>query len=519
MLRNPKTKKNTMHITWKRTWQVLALIVFLGAGMRLYDLGNNSFVADEFLDINSSYGYAKTGTWQSWDFNFGQPAVVNLNEARDERAAAYKWQVAALFRFLPPTEGNARLVSVLWGIFSIVVVFWAGYFYTRKKTIGLLAAFFFAVSISAIIFDRRLRMYAMFLPVYLALATILFAFFERAYEGKSTLLKKTWERFGINLLYLAPLLLLLALNALVHGLSLSIIPVFGVYALWMMVSVWRKEHTLKNKYGAVVGLGILGGILALVFFPKLVRLGLGTLVWFDDHYSYLEYVLRDFAHPLLGLLLVGFGSFVIWKRLGREKEALWLTLSLLVPLTMAIWFWRRNAGPQYIFFVQSFALLLSAAGGYGLLKVVEERFHEWGKKGMITMGVFLVFLLPNWGYFLEENNTYHETSTGGNPNYRKVFDYFKKNKEAGDVLITRNFRNYYWSGTQVPVYDFGGELSEAKFSLAELERIVAEHPHGWVIVSTNDYDYISHDVEVYFKKNMEQVSNAQVRGDVEVYRW
>lgn len=508
-----------MRITWQRTWQVLVLIVLLGAATRLYDLGNNSFVADEFLDINSSYGYFQTGTWQSWDWNYGQEAVMNLNEARDERATAYKWQVAALFHFLPPTESNARLVSVLWGIFSIVVVFWAGYFYTRKKTIGLLAAFLFAVSISAIIFDRRLRMYAMFLPVYLGLATVLFAFFERSYDGRSALLRKTWERFGINLLYLLPLLFLLALNALVHGLSLSIIPVFGVYALCMMVSVWRKEHTLRNKYGVVVGLGILGSVLAIVFFPKLVRLGLGTLVWFDDHYSYLEYVLRDFAHPLLGVLFIGFGSFVIWKRLGREKEALWLTLSLLVPLAMAIWFWRRNAGPQYIFFIQSFALILTAAGGYGLLKVIGERWHEWGKKGVLATVLLLVLLLPNWGYFLEENNTYHETSTGGNPNYRKVFDYFKKNKQPDDVLVTRNFRNYYWSGAKVPVYDFGGELSEEKFSRAELEKIVAEHPGGWVIISTNDYDYISREAEEYFKKRMERVSNAQVRGAVEVYRW
>ena len=99
------------------------------------------------------------------------------------------------------------------------------------------------------------------------------------------------------------------------------------------------------------------------------------------------------------------------------------------------------------------------------------------------------------------------------------FDYFKKNKEDGDVLITRNFRNYYFSGAQVLVYDFGGELSKEKFSLTELQTITAKHPHGWIILSTNDYDYISNETEVFFKKNMERVSNAQVRGAVEVYRW
>lgn len=508
-----------MNISWKQTWQILVVLVVLGAGMRLYGLGNNSFVADEFLDMNSSYGYFKTGEWQAWDFNYGKVAEMNLNDARDERAFVYKAQVAVLFHILPPTETTARLVSVLWGVFSILVMFWAGYFYTRKKTVGLLAAFFFAVSISGIIFDRRLRMYAMFFPMYLALATVLFAFFEEKYHGKIALLKKAWERYGINLLYLVPLILLVLLNALVHGLSLTIIPVFGLYALAMTAMLWKKEGTLKNKYGILVSLGLLVAVFAILFFPELVRLGFASMVWFDNHYSYVGYMLRDFAQPLLGLLVVVFGSFVLGKKLEKPKEALWLTLSMIIPLAMAVWFWKRNAGPQYIFFAQSFVLLVGAIGVYGVLRFVRERLPEYGKKGTYTVLLLALLLLPNYGYFFEENNTYHETSSGGNPNYRKVFDYFKKNKEDGDVLITRNFRNYYFSGANVPVYDFGGELSTEKFSLAELEKIVSEHQHGWVILSTNDYDYISHDAEIYFKKNMELVSNSQVRGAVEVYRW
>ncbi|MDP2838338.1 MAG: hypothetical protein Q8O53_03630, partial [Candidatus Moranbacteria bacterium] len=447
-----------MSLPWKTTWTILCVIVVLGAGLRLYNLGKNSFVADEFLDINSSYGYFQSGTWKAWDFNYGKLAEMNINDARDERAFIYKGQVAALFYILPPTEGNARLVSVFWGIFSTVLMFWTGYFYTRKKTIGLIAAFLFALSISAIIFDRRLRMYAMFLPVFLALATALFAVFEREYRGTVLWLRQAWERFGINLSYTPLLLVLAGINALVHGLSLILIPIFGAYVLWMAVVVWRKEKTWKNKYAVAVGLGILAVVVALVFFPKLVRLGLGGLVFFDNHYSYFGYVLRDFAHPILGLLMIGWGSYVLGKKLGQPKEALWLTLATVVPLAMAIWFWRRNAGPQYIFFAQSFLLLLTATGVYGVVRLLREYVPVTGKQGAWTVLILAGLLLPNYSYFLEENNTYHETSSGGNPNYRKVFEYFKKNKVDGEVLITRNFRNYYFSGAKVPVYDFGGEL-------------------------------------------------------------
>src|SRR3989344_663291 len=173
-----------MKLTWKNTWTILFFIVLLGTVLRFSSLGENSFTADEFLDMNGSYGYLKTGEWKAWDFNFDRPAEMNQNVARDERALAYKWQVAKLFSFLPPTEATARSVSALWGIFTIFLIFWAGWFYTRKKTVGLLAAFLFAVSISALIFDRRLRMYAMFTPVYLAFATVLFAVLEREYWDK-----------------------------------------------------------------------------------------------------------------------------------------------------------------------------------------------------------------------------------------------------------------------------------------------------------------------------------------------
>lgn len=507
-------------MNWQTTVKILIIILALGAFLRFFDLGENSFTADEFLDINSSYGYAQTGSWQAWDFNFGRAAEMNINEARDERAFLYKWQVAGLFNFLPPTEGVARSVSALWGVFTIVLMFWTGWFYTRKKTIGLLAAFLFAVSMSGIIFDRRLRMYAMFFPVYLAFATTLFAFFEAEYKGKLALCRKLWDRFGLNFCYLIPLIVLGALSFHLHLLTLNIVFVFGVYVAWRALLMYRETGNLRNKYGMTLGLGI-GGAIALMFASSYVRRLLfdGALVWFDDHYSYFGYVARDFSHPLLAFLVMAYGSYFLSKNLDRPRESAWLTLGIAVPLVMAVWFWSRNAGPQYIFFAQSFALLLAAVGTYAAGKFVTERVATMHAKQGVVAIVVLLLLLPNYGYFLEENNTYHETSSGDNPSYRKVFTYFKKNHEKGEALITRNFRNYYWSGAEVPVIDFGGELAERKFALSDLEEVLRQYPHGWIIISTNDYDYISNDAEAYIKKNMERVSNSQVRGAIEVYRW
>ena len=82
---------------------VLAMIVMLGAGLRLYHLGKNPLIADEFLDMNASYGYFKTNVWQAWDFNKDAVNTTDAYAARDERAWIFKWQVTQFFRvFRPP---------------------------------------------------------------------------------------------------------------------------------------------------------------------------------------------------------------------------------------------------------------------------------------------------------------------------------------------------------------------------------------------------------------------------------
>ncbi|MBP5993687.1 MAG: hypothetical protein KA731_02145 [Candidatus Moranbacteria bacterium] len=506
-----------MELSWKKTWSVLGLILVLGFGARAYGLGNNSFVADEFLDMNSAYGYFQTGEWKAWDFNHGAPSQVNANDARDERANIYKWQVAQLFHILPPTEATARIVSVFWGLVSMLVVFWSTLVFTRRKEIALLATLLFAVSVAGIIFDRRLRMYAMFTPVYLALATVIY----QSFEDQARMRWCGWlqARIGVHPRYALLSAVLLVIGLSTHQLSAMVVFSVAAYLIVMGIREYRASGVWKNRYSGWLAFGIAGVAALGMVAPQFLTSFTSGLMWFDDHYSYVGYVMEDYAHPLLAVFLMGFGAYVIALRERQTKAAWYLTLSFLIPLAFAIWFFRRNAGPQYIFFAQSFGLILSAAGVYGLWEILKERFSGWGRHTALIVLIGLVLLVPNFGYFLEENNTYHETSSGGNPNYRKVFEYFRKNQLPTDVLVTRNFRNYYWSGTDVTVYDLGDEIHRGKLSREALSAIVLRHPSGWVVLSDNDYDYFSNEAEELMKRDMERVSNPSVRGPIEVYRW
>jgi len=505
-------------MNWKDTAKIFIVIVLLGTSLRLYHLGQNSFVSDEFLDINSSYGYTQTGEWKAWDFNFGKISEVNHNVPRDERAVIYKWQVAQVFHFLAPTEQNARLVSVLWGIISLCVIFWSTFIFTRKKEISLIASLLFAVSISGIIFDRTLRMYAMFFPMYLLVSTFSFLALEKEYKGKIQIFSFFWKKFGINILYtfLAGISFLLAL--LTHQLTSVLLFFFAVYLLMRAVQEWKYAKKLLNKYTLLFSLGIVSVLFVALFFPKFFRSYAGGLIFFDNNYGYIKYIVREYYHPFFGLMLLAFGSWWLAERENLKKESLWLTLSFLVPLAMAIWLWRRNIGAQYIYFAEAFLHILVAIGIFGLWKIVCEKYSLTKQKRLFVL-VLIVVLVPNFGYFFLENNTYHETSSGSNPNYRKAFTYFKKNHVSTDVLVTRNMRNYYFAGEKVPVYDLGDEISRTRLSQAEIEKLMQEYKTGWIILSDNDYDYVAKGVKEYLAKNLTRVSNDQVRGSIDVFTW
>lgn len=503
----------------KNLYIILIGVILLGAFLRFYKLGNNSFVADEFLDINSTYAYLKTGVWQNWDFNSGKVNVENAFEARDERASAYKWQVAQLFKFLPPTEATARTVSALWGVLSVGLIYLVGSYFTKKKTVGILSAFLFAVSISGIEFDRRFRMYAMFLPVYLIFSWLLFQFLEGEYKGKIGFLKRFSDKWSINPLYIFPALLAGILSLSVHQLTANIVFVIGVYLIFWAFLVWKKKKSYLNKYSLILEIGIFGLVLAFILIPKEFKSFSAGLQFFNNHWEYLNIAFSDYVSGILAAIFLILGIYFIAKKQNLPKESAWLSISFLIPLFSAIFLWSRNVGGQYIFFLKPFGIILIASGIYFLAKFFQENLQNYGRKAYLSTIILALLILPNYAYFFQKDNAYNQTSDSSNPNYRKVFTYFKKAKIDGDVLITRNFRNYYWSGAKVKVFDFGGELAKEKLSLEDIKKITAENSSGWFIISSNDESYIANDAIEYVVKNFQRVSNTQVRGDVMVYRW
>lgn len=522
-----------MRISKNKIFIILAAIVLLGAFLRFYKLGEVSFSADEFLGVNVTYGYLQTGEWKRWDFNLNKLAddkpyfktifdfdIWDGGEESYTRAWVYNWQIVQFLKFLPTEEESTfRAVSALWGVITILIIYLIARAFTKNRIIGLTSAFLFAVSIDGITFDRNVRMYAMFLPVFLLFSYFVYQFFESKKYFGNELIKKIKIKSGLNFIYILPAIILGLLSLHLHLLAVNIIPALLVYFLILEFLKFKNKKVFLNRYTIYILIVAIFSIALLIFYPNNLVL-LKSFLAPDDHFSYIGKVLSDYAGPILTLIIMALGMIYLWKK--RIKECVFISSLFFVTLFMAIFFWNRSAGEQYIFFIKPFQIILLSSGIYFAAKFIGKNFKQYGEKIYLASLLTLLLLLPNYYYFFQENNTYHQNSNSEHPDYKAVFNYFLKNRNEEDLLITRNFRNYYFAGANVKLITFGGERSEkesARLTKERLKKIRSENAHGWLIWSENDENFISKNARKYINKELSRVDSSEVRGKVMINYW
>ena len=281
------------------------------------------------------------------------------------------------------------------------------------------------------------------------------------------------------------------------------------------------------RYGVYLGAVACGAIACAFAVPSVWAQFMSGMVFFDDHWGYLAHITRTYWHPLMAVaVMIGGGIAAVRLRDGAPAGA-WVVSTFVVGLVAAIFLWNRNVGAQYIFFLQPLAMILVAVGvvaaGRWMARVTGRRALFVGT--LLAAAVFL----PYYGYFFQTNTTYHITMTADRANYRKVFTYIRDNAQPGDVMITRNFRNFYWRGMDMPVFDFGSERDEAqlekegkvkKITAAYVQDIMAQYPHGWVVLADNDETFVEKEARAYLAQHAVAITDSDlVRGKVTVYEW
>jgi len=499
---------------------MLMLVVFLGAGLRIYNLGNTSFDRDEFFELNSSYGYFKTGTWVAWDFGNEKPFEASLQDKTStERAEIYRWQLAQVYKFFEPTEISTRAISVFWGIVSILAIYFVTLSFTGNYWTALLATFLVAVGESGIVYSRRLRMYSMLFPVYLIFSWCVFKFYETKYIGKNKFFKLASDKLNVNLLYILPVIITGIVSYNVHMLSVSIVVAIFSFCVcsWFL---WERKSGKINKYSITLGM-IFIAYLIVSLTPSLAKFYKSfkkQVELFKFNYNYFTEYFTDFIFPIVGLVLALIGVWYLFEKMKRKKEAVFLFLSAFAVLAFAVFTWDRTPSGRYIYFIQSFGIILVSVGIYALFIYLTDYIKKHKKIAGIILLIFFLVLM-DWSYFKKENNIYAHTKNSYYPDFKNIFPYILENKKDGDVFFTRSYRSYYWQGEKIKVIDLQSLPFEKKDCLKNVSEVMAKNPKGWFILPKIDMNLICKDGIKYLDDNFEKVKDEHIPTSVSVYRW
>lgn len=504
-----------------RALAALILIILIGGALRLYKIGANSFHRDEFFEINASYGYFKTGKWLVWDFNNDKPFDEKFQKAKEwsnERAQSYRLQLASLYHFAEPTETNTRAISAVWGVISVVLIYFIALSFTGNIYIALIAALLAAVGESGILFTRRLRMYAMLFPVYLIFSWTVYKLYESRYGGKFSFFQKIYRKLEINPNYLIPAILAGLISYEIHELSVSIaVAVIAYCSIFAVKDFFGKKFI--SKYVLTLAAVLAGYVFASAFFSGAVRLMKESVSFLNrKDYEYIQFYFTDFRFIAAGAALAVLGTWFLAARLKKTKESVFLLASAFAPLAFAVSSWTREPAHRYIYFIQSFGIILAAAGVYALINLVSKRFP--GYKKIIAAAITILFLATlNFSYIFGKNNFYRKIESGEYVDFTQLFSYVRNNWKPGDAMITRSYRSYYFQDWQAPIYDVK-DLPFEKSDCRELfQKIMAENKSGWIVIPEIDNPSVCKDGKQFLYDELGNVKSKEIPDQVFVYRW
>ncbi|MFB6346955.1 MAG: hypothetical protein ABEK50_14610, partial [bacterium] len=259
-----------------------------------------------------------------------------------------------------------------WGMLLFPPVLWMCRVLQFSRLQTLMVSWWIAVSSFFVTLSRWIRMYSMFLPVFLTWVICLYKFIEA-------------ERTNSRILYGVLSLVLGVFSLHLHLLTISILPAVFIY--WLQSK--RFEKTFKWSR-----LLLVGAVLVVVGIPGLM---IGKDFLNPGHYLslnhlYVSYLVYEPMGWILGSVFMGTAVLSSPKREPRGFLLLIIVITLLLMVSLT----RRYEAYRYV----SHLILLSYFPiCWGFFEVLESLGDRGGKlSGILVLG--LGFGLPLWEFVL-----------------------------------------------------------------------------------------------------------------------
>jgi 4-amino-4-deoxy-L-arabinose transferase and related glycosyltransferases of PMT family len=504
----------TDRLTPQSTLVLLFALTAIGFYLRFNNLGDRSIWFDEAVTSYAAIGLLEHGT----------PVLPSGIEYT--RALLNTYLIALSFNILGISEFSARIVSVIFGTFTIPLVYLLGK--ELGKRIGLIAALMITFSAFEILWAREARMYAQFQFFYLLTAYLF-------YMGLKKDNSKLFLFSGISFIF----------AWYSHVFSLLFIPVAVSYIL-----LCKRKEFLKNKYFIYTTLGILG----LAFVYMIVRgktpvdyMPLSVPMW--AQHTVLHYV---FAFVLSTLLILVFISTMIsllsWKfGIYRDRTHLYFILNFFIPfIFLCIYPWKYY---RYAFFIFPFLVILAshAIEFYILQNDVKTMWDQLSNKlklrrelisktkTVVTMMfILLLFVQVASDSYLNSRDSYANIIVTRD-NWKKAGEFVKEHLGVDDKIATTvSLTTLYYVGQvdylvcQYEIVNYTNSDGESVDRYAGIDILdnydlfmqKVTTGKGWLIADQGRLDGYWTDPKVrdYIRNNMTYYPEGSDE-TIEVYSW
>ncbi len=495
--RTSQQESNSEKIFFKRIFQnptfLLGIILVIGAALRIYELGTESYWIDEMFTISEAQ----------------QSIPKIIMSGRLDQPPAYYLPFHFWMKAFGTSEISTRSFSVIFGIGAIVAIYLIGRELFNNK-IGLISAFFMAVSWFQIYYSQTTRYYIF--VEFFALLSILFLILALRRE---------------KILLLIPYVLASILMLYSHIFSVFILAAQNLYFFiywrqykkfifsWIISQMLVVGAFIPSLY-ILVSRGGIGGAAASnigdwIVKPSIkefIRTIYNYLFPQNYHHSWV-FIIISFA---LGFAVFAIGTFLINRsKLKNKKNSflskwfqrtrknihisnefvlviLWFVCPILIPFIYSRIFSPIFVDRYTIFAAPAFYLLIAMAIS-SIRRIVPIA---------LSLASMMIVILPGLCDFY---------ATDVNDQWREVAAYIQKNALANDVVvIAPNQKNieyinfdWYYSG-DLPTCGISGLIDEYNPFVMALSNCTSGHDRFWVVMYSTPNDQIYNRYTSFFSK-------------------
>jgi hypothetical protein len=354
---------------------VLFIFTVIGFLLRFNNLENYSFWNDEIISLRASEGVLKQG------IPFIQQGNVYF------KSPLHIYSLALFIHSFGVTEFSARLISVIFGTLTIILIYFVGKKISgNNKTIGLAAALIYSFSLWSIAWSREARFYQMY--QFFSLLTIYFFWlgfiktnFEDTSENESGC--ENFKKYRFIILSI----ILFVLTMLCSKLAIILIP-----PLILSIAIIKGKKALVN-YSFLISILIM--IISWIFYQSTP-----LIFSFDTKNPLMETNLIGFNVESVLKNFIGYGyllliNFIlsiflitgIFLKPWRTKNSFWFLYSYLVICSGILLVLTTTPifRSRYHYFLYPIFIITACISAFYVSGIISKLFHDKWMKNRNSM--------------------------------------------------------------------------------------------------------------------------------------